>query len=414
MLLCLCGCTAPSTQGTPIQGTWLTYQGNGDHNAIVRRTGFSAHWQFDAGARINSGLAIVGDTVIFDTFGKKVFALSARTGRIIWQADTDNVVMSSPVVARSLVYVGTGENGSLFGSRRSFIYDTVVSRGEREIWGRREGDHILALNAGSGVKRWTYRTMGEDMPSPVLVDGLVIFANGDDHAYALRADSGAPVWRRDLGGISTMASATVAGKYVLLSVCDFGTSTASTIALLPRTGAMRWRSPFGNCDSSPTYGHSHVFLSGVEGSRARFGFGGRTTVVALDAASGRLEWRYRSLNFAPFFSVGSSERAVAGTYANNVYFQAVPSEDKLLAFDGSSGRLLWQFHSVAPIKMSPIVNRGRLYVGDLAGLFYEIDARTGTLVSARIFDHSFSVSPPVLLGDTIIIANDNVVHAFPI
>ncbi len=410
---CVYGCGTAQTHAQ-IFAPWPTYQARPDHNAVIRRPGFTVHWQYDAGAKINSGLAVVGDSVIFDTFGKKVLALNVRTGHVVWQADTDNVIMSTPVVGGGLVYVGTGENGSLFGPHQGFAYDTVVSHGVRDIWGRREGDHIIAYTTSSGQKRWSYRTMGEDMPSPVIVRGLVIFANGDDHAYALRADTGQPIWRLDLNGVSTMASATMAQNSVLLSVCDFGSGTAKTVALVPSTGAIRWSTPFGNCDSSPTFGGTRVFLSGVGGNRTPYGFGATTTVVALDVRSGQLVWRYRTPFAAPFFSVGSSERAIAGTYSNGTYYQALPSDDQLLAFDARSGRISWRFHSAGPIKMSPIVNEGRLYVGDLAGLFYTIDVRNGKLLNTRIFDRSFSVSPPVLLGRTIIVAGDSVVHAFPI
>jgi outer membrane protein assembly factor BamB len=70
-----------------------------DHNAIVYRPGLLPRWQFDAGARINGGLALSGNTLVFGTFGKQVIAHDIRIAKAIWRAPTDNIVMSTPVVS---------------------------------------------------------------------------------------------------------------------------------------------------------------------------------------------------------------------------------------------------------------------------------------------------------------------------
>ncbi len=78
------------------------------------RPGFRQHWSFDTKAKINGGLAIVGNTLFLDTFGKEVIALDARTGKLIWRTGgLRNIIMSTPVVAEGLVFVGSGANDML-------------------------------------------------------------------------------------------------------------------------------------------------------------------------------------------------------------------------------------------------------------------------------------------------------------
>jgi hypothetical protein len=63
--------------------------------------------------------------------------------------------------------------------------------------------------------------------------------------------------------------------------------------------------------------------------------------------------------------------------------------------------------------MSPVVYNGRLYAGDIAGLFYTLDAR-GRLLELRGFKKPFSVAPPIIAGSKILVVNDMSVIAMPL
>lgn len=387
------------------------YQLRPDHNAVIP-AGLRAQWTFDAGSMINSGLAYVGDEIIFDTFGKQVIALDVRSGTLAWRATSDNILMSTPAVADGIVYVGTGSNEH-GANTKAFAYDPVGTL--KNLWGRDAGDHVIALDAATGEQRWRYRTAGEDMPSAALSGGLVIFANGDSHAYGLRANSGDLQWRANLPGVSTMASTTMAGPIALVSVCDFEHAGAgATLALDAKTGAVRWRAPYGNCDSSPAYGGGHVYTSGIIDTKQPHVLGGYAVVAALDPNTGEALWSYRSPVAGPYSSVGTSERAIAGTYADGAYFQALPTESALVAFDAARGSVRWRFHTVAPVKMSPVVTAGKVYFGDVAGLLYEVDEKRGTLLRTHIFKAPFSCAPPVIVGHTLLFVNGSTVGAMAI
>jgi outer membrane protein assembly factor BamB len=379
-------------------GAWPTYQLGADHNAVIPSVQSIMPWTYDTHARINGGLAVVSDTVYIATFAPSVVALSLNDGSVRWEAAMDNVVMSTPIIEHGHVVVGTGTNHHLSPMQ----------------WGRKQGDHVVSLDTSDGRVRWQLPTVGEDMPSPVYAGKELIFANGDAHVYAVRADDGRLLWRSALSGISTMASATTNGTLAFISTCDLQRSPGVTTAVEIKTGAIRWTARYGNCDSAPTLGAGNIFVSGIQLERTSYGYGYRAVVAALDPFTGVVRWQYRSSDIGYSSMVVSSERAVAGTYANRLYLQAIPTHDRLIAFDAATGRKRWTFQTLAPAKMSPVVRDGFVYIGDTSGCLYTLQLETGRLLHMRTFNQPFSTSPPVIVGNTFIVAIGSEIHAMPI
>ncbi len=384
------------------------YQAAPGRNAVFNQGG-AVTWAYDAKAKLNGGLALVGGKLLFTSFSHKLVALDARNGRQLWTARVSNIAMSTPIVAGDTVYVGTGRNGVL---DRSTNLGLRLRFGNKEVWGVPQGDEIAAFDLQSGKPRWTYHTVGENMPSGVYDGGRLIFANGDWHAYALRADTGQVLWSTDVGGASTMSSAVIANGIVVVGVCAEGIKSSAAVALDPANGKVLWRSPYGHCDGAPAYGDGRFFVSSVQPSKIKYV--GRTVVAALDANTGRAIWTYRSKRDGLWSIVASDESAIAGTYVNGIYYQPAPLDGELLAFDGSSGKIDWRFETSGPVKMSPVVKDGRLYVGDTVGVFYTLDARTGKLLEIRPFKKPFTTSPPIIAGNTIYVVNGTSVYALPL
>jgi outer membrane protein assembly factor BamB len=406
--------TGPGRSAETVAGTWTMYQARSDHNAVFPRANFRERWTYDSGDRINGGLSVVGDTVFFDTLGGKVVALDIRNGNVRWQAKVDNVAMSTPIVAEGNVYIGTGHNGTIGDHHSNFVYAAEESGSTLQMWGRPEGDHVIAFDANTGEQRWMYRTAGEDMPTPVAINGILVFANGDFNAYGLRARDGSAAWQRSLRGLATMASANRAGDYAIVSTCSGPNYRGATMALQAATGNVRWSAAAGDCDSAPTVAGNRVLVSGVDGNRLSYGYGARGIVHALDVNSGRVLWRYVSPEAGPFSKIGSNERAIAGCYDGGTYFQALPTINKFLAFDAATGRVRWERRTAGPVKMSAVVRSGRVYFGDTVGLFYAVDATTGKILKVDMYEAPFTVSPPVIIGDTVLVVSGTKVFAAPL
>jgi outer membrane protein assembly factor BamB len=396
--------------------SWATYQHSADRNAVFPRYVLPDDWAYDTKAKINGGLALVGNTLLFTTFSKKLVALNVRNGHELWHANLPNIAMTTPIVAGSTVYIGTGKNGTL--DRRlhpkSIVHDLDLKLqfGSKDVWGIPGGDEIAAFDLRTGAPRWTYRTVGEDMPSPVYHRGLIIFANGEWRAYALRADTGRQVWKTDVGGVSTMSNAVVAGSAVVVGVCTNLYNKFAAVALDPASGKILWRSPYGHCDQSPAYADGKVFVSST--LSPHHGVRRKATVAALDAKTGKPIWVFRQSRWGVWSTVASGETAIAGTYASGTYYQPIPNTDEIVAFNGDTGKIRWRFHTTGPVKMSPVVVKDRLYVGDTVGLFYTLDAYNGRLLELRASFQPFTTTPPIVAGNKLIVANGTSVYTMPL
>lgn len=397
--------SSKASAATPrLDAAWSTYQHSPDRNAVFEQYSIPHDWQYQGKAKINGGLALVGNTLLFTTFSHRLVALDARNGHQLWHAEVANVAMSTPIVAGNTVFVGTGRSG--------ILDRTLVQRFQfrgKNVWGVPSGDEIDAFDLKTGALRWKHTTVGEDMPSAVYDRGRLIFANGDWHAYALRADNGNQVWSTDVGGVATMSNAVMAGQTVVVGVCGKDTET---VALDADSGKILWRSTYGHCDASPAYADGKVFVSDILPGDMRLQK--KTMVAALDAKTGKTVWAYQGTMQGLWSIVGSDEVAVAGTYAFGTYYQPAPLIDEIIAFDGDTGKVRWRFHTAGPAKMSPVVFDGRLYVGDTAGMLYTLDARNGKLLEIREFKQPFATSPPIVAGNKLLVVNGTSVAAIPL
>ncbi len=397
---------APAQFETPV--TWTNYQATDSNNAVFPGT-LKVAWAFDTGGKINGSLAISGDTIYVDSFSKKVFALDLKTGRKRWEATVPRIVMSTPIVADGLVIVGTGTN------------QVLTDSGATTIWGNPAGDDVIALRQSDGTVVWTYHTVGEDMPTPAVVGTNLIFSNGDMHAYALNIKTGKLLWKTALPGITTMsATATGDGRAFVIASRGldyiFSNNATHMIALDPKTGAIAWSAHYGNSDCSPTVADHLVMCEGSSylwyGVRG-LGWMGRNDVEAYDMRTGHRAWRWVG-DPGYFTMLGSSERGIAGMVHGGILYQSIPTLDEMGAFRLTDGKLLWTFRSAGSVKMSPLYWDGFLIFGDTEGLLYAVDATTGQINNIVAKKLPFTTSAPVIVGETLFIANGTHLYAIPL
>ncbi|HET9096760.1 MAG TPA: PQQ-binding-like beta-propeller repeat protein [Candidatus Baltobacteraceae bacterium] len=386
---------------------WPMYQYRAGHNAVFASTSVPVSWTRRLGGKINGGLAFDGGAIFVESFNRRVSALDQRSGRVLWSTPVSGVVMTTPIVADRLVIVGTGTS------------HVRTQTAAKLIWGRPQGDEIIALDEGTGRIRWRRATVGEDMPSPALVRArgtdAIVFANGDDHLRAWAVRDGHAIWERGVDGIASMSSAAVDGSRVFVVIGDGSHSGTRDrlIAIDPADGHIIWGAPFGNADCSPALAGGAVFVEGSNSDAHRAQPNAFNDVEAVDERTGRVRWRWYS-GYGTFTDVGSNEEAVAGLAADGAFYEAIPATSQFIAFDARSGAARWRLHTDAAVKMSAVEKDGRLYFGDTGGTFYVVDARSGRVRSRRTFPAFFSVSSPVIAGSTLYVANDETVRAMPL
>lgn len=421
--VCVSACSAPPIRATHAPrrksaavkarkaskaSDWTNYQKNDGNNAVIPGRESYA-WTFSPHARINGSLAVVKNSVYVDTFGKRLYALDIATGKPRWVATGQGVLMSTPIVYHGLVFVGTGTN------------KVLKDRGPVTIWGRQGGDYVDAFRTDDGKPVWTFHTVGEDMPTPAIVDGRLIFGNGDMHAYALDYATGRMIWRTRIPGVTTMsATATAPNEAIIIAShgLDYVFSKEAThvLALDPRDGRIRWSAIHGDSDCSPTRYRSTIVCEGTVYEwygNNQLGLMGKNDIDAYDAQTGRQKWRWVS-RIGYFTSVGSNERGIAGMAHNGILYQSVPTRDEVIAIRITDGSILWRFKTAGPVKMSLVIFQSFLIFGDTSGMLYVVNSGDGTIEALRSERLPFTTSSPVIVGRTLLVANFNSVRAIPL
>ncbi|MBA2536078.1 MAG: PQQ-binding-like beta-propeller repeat protein, partial [Actinobacteria bacterium] len=233
--------------------------------ALDAETGEEA-WRFEAGVTESSPLLVDG-VLYFGSWDKKIYALDAKTQRVLWTHRTGDKVKGAAAYTKGTVYVGS--------------YDGKV----------------YALDAKSGKLRWGasaqggIRGAGNFYATPALAYGRVFIGNTDGKVYAFGAKSGRLLWSQDTGGF-VYSSAAVWGQTVYV-----GSYSKRFFALDAATGDERWKfKANGRISGSPTVIDGVVYFSTLE----------RKT-YALDAKSGKQLWTFADGKYGAL--VADEERA---------------------------------------------------------------------------------------------------------
>ncbi len=151
------------------------------------------------------------------------------------------------------------------------------------------------------------------------------------------------------------------------------------------SGVLRWQKTIDEklAKSAPVPRGSRLFLGTRSGD-----------LIALDKASGRELWRFKTNSSSPIISSPVVETAESET----VYFTS--QNGLIYALDTEKGTLQWQLDTESIIDASPLLDQGILYVGDYKGHAYAVDAKSGKIKWTSLIEGPL-LSTPVVVGDSI-------------
>ncbi|MFP4590825.1 MAG: PQQ-binding-like beta-propeller repeat protein [Halobacteriales archaeon] len=246
---------------------------------------------------------------------------------------------------------------------------------------------------------WTRETDDAIWASPVVADGTVYVGSYDGDLYAVSAEDGEVRWRFPTGdridGTAAVADGTV---YV-------GSFDRNIYALDAESGDERW--VYGNegiVRSSPTVADGTVYIGThcrVEECSAYYDARWPTVgyVLALDAETGDLEWRYET---------GDGVLPKPAVHDGTVY--ATSSDSTVYALDAADGSRRWDHATAAPIMGSPVARSDAVVVGDLSGTVTALtpgdgerlwDYRPRQSDDPNVIESDLITSSPTLCGDTV-------------
>lgn len=175
-------------------------------------------------------------------------------------------------------------------------------------------------------------------------------------------------------------------------------------ALNGRTGRPVFKTKsFRRCAaSSPTLANGTIYQSYMDFTPCPQGASNPTGfLIAMDARTGRERWRFRAkpIESSPLLRRG---RLYVGSWDGNVY-----------AIDARTGRRLWSHQTGDRVNTSAAYSNGRIYIANDSGTLYALDARTGRQAwSASQATEFFYAAPATAYGRVYIGSTDGTMYAY--
>ena len=278
----------------------------------------------------------------------------AKVARIKWKFVTKGQVISSPAIANGLAYVGSTDG------------------------------NLYAVDVESGAQKWKFETHVRVTSSPAIAGGVVYFGSYDGKFYALDAATGQLKWKFQTAGERRFAGKHLHGSQpdgesmpdpfdlflsspaVTGGVVYFGSGDGNVYALDAASGKLKWK--FQTADvvhASPAIANDTLFIGSWD-----------SYFYALDAATGKEKWRFKTGEDQKIYNqvgIQSSAAVMDGV----VYFGC--RDSNFYALDALTGQQKWLFNNKGSwVVGSPAVQDGRVYFATSdSGLFHQLDAKSG-------------------------------------
>ncbi len=316
-----------------------------------------------------------------------VWAISARTGRIIWRHQLPNNAFSEPVVDHGRVFIGVGNiRFHVLPHSHTLIRGTGVSG----IW---------CFNAATGDLLWVNHTSGSDQPPPTVVGTTLYAVSGSRKLYAIDVANGHRRWTLPLPAYSSRSSPRVVGHMLYLG----GAHAYSVIAVNLQTRKIAWVTPIrgaveGVDDTTLAYGNHRLYTAAV--TMAKPGPRGipqrHAVLYALDASNGHQVWSRVLTTGSPPFLKATGTPTLAGSeiYVGNALTGVVS------AVYAGNGHIQWQFNAGSPVKKPPVVTPQRVYFLSLHGTLFALNHQ-GHLMGKSTLLPAVNVRGPVLANHTL-------------
>lgn len=343
-------------------------------------------WSYDSGEAIavppvvQGGLAFITAGLQAET--GRIIALDATTGQPLWTHRLHGISDYPVTIAGDFLYAGT-RDGRLIAldhrtGKESWTYNTVdILHGSPVVQDGRlflASSKIHALDALTGKPLWTHEPEGGKAIGPIAYSkGIIAVMSAGNHLNLIDAVKGKRRLTKRLwfGGIGTPV---ILGDRAFLSG-DRGSVQAVELQArdIPMEKALRfWWNKLWLYKSAPRpptpVGYSW-FHRGIGGLSAHIVAAEddslfliarhpnhTATVVAMDAASGEVHWRFNLSALIAEGVASMGETLVVCTRAGEIY-----------ALNAASGEMVWQHDLGFPVSTIRIVSEDSLLVASQTG-----------------------------------------------
>ena len=262
----------------------------------------------NCGSAARSGDSLWLTSTDLDSHISHVIALNPDNGQTQWTRDLPDpqtLGLENPTLAgqqlfvadrRSAVHALSATDGSSLWRADTGCYQNAATVGQGQVflstwYACASGSmRVIALDAATGVQRWSQPLSGDSWYPPLLLGKRVVASSVDGSVRAFDADSGAPKWSVQLNGYA-------AGPLVGAAGVVYAYSPTTVMALDAGTGATLWSTTLPR---SGTFASNLVLAAG----------GLYHTVTEFDTSH-----RLGVINASTGKVVGRDEASMFGDYA---------------------------------------------------------------------------------------------------
>jgi outer membrane protein assembly factor BamB len=368
----------------------LQFEGNNNHVYNYSWSGALASFNTTVGSSIIVPPTLYNGLLLVDLSGNTTFggiaAINVQNGQMVWKTTVPNMVMSQPITYNSLAIVGLGTN--------AFRNTTTTIRGAGV-------NFVAALNCSTGQVVWTFSTVGEDMPTPLIYSGLVVWGNGNGEVYALNATSGVEVWSASLvsGSFVSMSSPALLGDSIYFGAnnpygfycVNLTDGQISWSTMLPAHGGLDDCSPVISNDiviSGYTVNVSYVMLQPV--------------LFAMNTTNGNILWQFNEMSGA----IPPAIQVPPLTVWNGIVYSDPTEGGTLYAVNATSGSFLWSFNTGGDNSNVNIFNDS-LYIVNSAGTLFALEPTSGALLNETNVGGGLGPGNLIFAGQNVIICEQS-------
>ncbi len=375
---------------------WTQFRIGPQNNAVVGGK-LKVAWRVETGGQISASPTIIDGTLYIGNNNGSLYAIAANSGQIVWKAHVPNPLMSAPLVYGDVVIVGEGDPTSRGSSPSEPI---MVGQGPSAL---------IAFDRSNGNMRWQFPLQGSAMPTPAIIDGVLVNHDGAGWINGIDPQTGGKRYSRWIGSMASMTAALPVGDGDFITM---GVGSNAAWRLHADGGSTVWRSAFskgasGIGDCPPVSDGTQVYCDYVSPvwPDASTVVGNLTVqrAYALRVADGGLMW---DVALESGFLPQRNEAAIP-LLADGLLYLGSAISPWMHALDAASGTLVWEMPTRGVVKGGIVVVDGVVYFGDLGGYLWALDARSGHVVGDKFMHTSFNVGSPIVDGKTLIIGSDS-------
>ncbi len=148
-----------------LAAVWTQFRMGPENNAVVPGT-LHASWRVETGGQISASPTVADDTLYVGNNNGSLYAIDVNTGKILWKAHVPNPLMSAPLIYDDLVIVGEGDPTSRTSSPSEPV---MVGQGPSAL---------IGFDRYGGSVRWQTMLTGSAMPTPAIIDGILVNHDG--------------------------------------------------------------------------------------------------------------------------------------------------------------------------------------------------------------------------------------------